>query len=66
MWDESSELRRRLIRDDMSGGELLVIHRQRGYIFYTMRGGVKMGMMDVRAQDMTARQRISNEMIGKQ
>jgi hypothetical protein len=43
MWDKSSELRRRLIRDDMSGGELLVIDRQRGYIFYTMRVGVNNG-----------------------
>jgi hypothetical protein len=43
MQDESSGLRRRLIRDDMSGGELLVIDRQRGYIFYTMRGGVNNG-----------------------
>jgi hypothetical protein len=31
------------VRDDMSGGELLVIDRQRGYIFYTMRGGVNDG-----------------------
>jgi hypothetical protein len=38
--DKSSELRQRLIQDDMSGGELLVIDKQRGYIFYTMRGGV--------------------------
>jgi hypothetical protein len=38
--DESSELRRRFIQDDTSGGELLVFDRQRGYIFYTMRGGV--------------------------
>jgi hypothetical protein len=35
---ESSELRRRFIQDNMSGGELLVIDRQRGYIFYTERG----------------------------
>jgi hypothetical protein len=41
--DESSELRQRLIQDNMSGGELLVIDRQRGYIFYTMRGGVDDG-----------------------
>jgi hypothetical protein len=27
MWDESSELMRRLIRDDTSGGELLVIDK---------------------------------------
>jgi hypothetical protein len=26
----------RLIQDDMSGGELLVVDRKRGYIFYTM------------------------------
>jgi hypothetical protein len=37
MQDGSSELRRRLIQDNMSGGELSVIDRQRGYIFYTMR-----------------------------
>jgi hypothetical protein len=43
MQDKSSELRRRFIRDEMSGGELLVIDRQRGYIFYTMRGGVNDG-----------------------
>jgi hypothetical protein len=41
--DESPELRKRFIRDDTSGGELLVIDRQRGYIFYTMRGGVNDG-----------------------
>jgi hypothetical protein len=41
--DESSELTRRFIQDNMSGGELLVIDRQRGYIFYTMRGGVNDG-----------------------
>jgi hypothetical protein len=40
MWDESSELMRRLIQDDTSGGELLIIDESRGYIFYTMRGGV--------------------------
>jgi hypothetical protein len=28
--DESSELRQRLIQDNMSGGELLVVDRQRG------------------------------------
>jgi hypothetical protein len=39
-WDESSELRRRLIRDDTSGEELLVFDKSRGYIFYTMRGGL--------------------------
>jgi hypothetical protein len=38
--DESFELRRRFLQDDTSGGDLLVIDRQRGYIFYTMRGGV--------------------------
>jgi hypothetical protein len=38
--DESSKLKRRFIRDDTSRGELLVIDRQRGYILYTMRGGV--------------------------
>jgi hypothetical protein len=27
----------------MNEGELLVIDRQRGYIFYTMRGGVNDG-----------------------
>jgi hypothetical protein len=43
MQDESSELGQRFIQDDMSGGELLVINRQRGYIFYTMRGGVNNG-----------------------
>jgi hypothetical protein len=41
--DKSSELRRRLIQDNMSGGEVLVLDRQRGYIFYTMRGGVNDG-----------------------
>jgi hypothetical protein len=40
MQDESSELRRRFLQDDMSGGKLLVVDRQRRYIFYTMRGGV--------------------------
>jgi hypothetical protein len=38
--DENSELRQRFLQDDTSGGELLVIDRQRGYIFSTMRGGV--------------------------
>jgi hypothetical protein len=33
-------LRQRLIQVDMSGGKFLVIDRPRGYIFYTMRGGV--------------------------
>jgi hypothetical protein len=37
--DKSSELRQRLIRDDMSGGELLVIDRQRGvHLLYYVRG----------------------------
>jgi hypothetical protein len=43
MQDESSELRRRFLQDNTSGGELLVLDRQRGYIFYTMRGGVNNG-----------------------
>jgi hypothetical protein len=43
MQDKSSELRQRFIQDDMSGGELLVFDRQRGYILYTMRGGVNDG-----------------------
>jgi hypothetical protein len=38
--DKSSDLRRTLIRYDTSGGELLVINKKRGYIFYTMRGGL--------------------------
>jgi hypothetical protein len=38
--DESSELMQRFIPDNMSGGELLVLYIQRGYVFYTMRGGV--------------------------
>jgi hypothetical protein len=41
--DKSSEKRHRFIRDDMSGGELLIFDRQRGYIFYTMGGGVNNG-----------------------
>jgi hypothetical protein len=41
--DKCSELRQRFIQGNMSGSELLVIDRQRGYIFYTMRGGVNNG-----------------------
>jgi hypothetical protein len=44
----------------MSGSKLLIIDRQREYIFYTMRGGVMMGMMDARV-----RQQISHERTGK-
>jgi hypothetical protein len=40
---ESSGLMQRLIQDNMSGGELLVIDKSRGYIFYTMRGGLNNG-----------------------
>jgi hypothetical protein len=43
MRDKSSQLKRRFIRDNMSGGELLVIAKYRGYIFYTMRGGLNDG-----------------------
>jgi hypothetical protein len=28
------------MQDNMSGGELLAVDKYRGYIFYTMRGGV--------------------------